>query len=364
MGLRRWLTGRAVRATRVLVLECPGFWDVRVAAERALSARGWRVADSPASADVLLVAGPATGELAEVVERLWDALPGPRARTNLIDVAAAGEALDAAERHLRDEDAQRADAEARPGPAADGEVGGTGHESMDHESMDHGHPGHEGMDHGDMDMAPDGIPLAEGSEEDRDGLEMDELPLRLGPVLPGWPAGLVLEVTLHGDLVVGAVGRLVGDPAAGEPGDVGPAAARWCDDVASVLALAGDDVGASGARRARDAVLDGREDVAASLVRALRHRVEQSWTLRWSLGGAAPVTADRALEIGAGGDVVGDCRDRLLVLLDRAAGGARAGHQAVPPETVASLVTGLDLGVARLLVASLGSATAQEAVDA
>ena len=50
---------------------------------------------------------------------------------------------------------------------------------------------------------PDGIPLAEGAE-DRDGLEMDVLHLPLGPVLRHWPAGVVLRLTLHGDVVADA----------------------------------------------------------------------------------------------------------------------------------------------------------------
>ena len=55
-------------------------------------------------------------------------------------------------------------------------------------------------------MSPDGIPLAEGAE-DRDGLEMDVLHLPLGPVLAHWPAGVVLRVTLHGDVVGRRRGR-------------------------------------------------------------------------------------------------------------------------------------------------------------
>ncbi len=53
--MRSWLARRAVRAARVLVVECPGSWAVRVAVERAVRARGWRLALSPASADVLVV---------------------------------------------------------------------------------------------------------------------------------------------------------------------------------------------------------------------------------------------------------------------------------------------------------------------
>ena len=80
--------------------------------------------------------------------------------------------------------------------------------------MDHGGHGmdHGGMDHGDMEMSPGGIPLAEGGE-DRDGLEMDVLHVRLGPVLPHWPAGLVLRCSLQGDVIAEAQAELVDGPA-------------------------------------------------------------------------------------------------------------------------------------------------------
>ncbi len=47
---------------------------------------------------------------------------------------------------------------------------------------------------------PYGRPMA-GRAPDRDGLELDQLPLRLGPFLPPLPAGLALDVRLQGDVV-------------------------------------------------------------------------------------------------------------------------------------------------------------------
>ncbi len=103
----------------------------------------------------------------------------------------------------------------------------------------------QGMDHGAMDMpAPGGIPLATGSENDRDGLEMDELSVSLGPVLPSWPAGLVLRCVLHGDLIADASvqtmpGRLPSaSEGAGPETNGGAESAQWesaislCDAVA------------------------------------------------------------------------------------------------------------------------------------
>ncbi len=348
MGLSDWLAARAVHASQVLVVECPGAWASRVAAERAVAQRGWRLAHSPATADVLVVVGQPAEELAEVVDRLWDAMPGPRTR---VDLGAGGDirgALEGAATHLSDPRAQAEDAASRtePDPSAQDE-----------------HAEHEGMDHGDMDMdmAPDGIPLAEGSEDDRDGLEMDALPVRLGPVLPHWPAGLVLDVMLHGDLVVSATAHLLGAGDAEDSRADGAPEARASDDVAAVLALAGWSDGAERARTARDAFLDGRDDSAGVALDDLRRRVAASRLLRWSLRGVGVLPADRAYELGLPDHLVGDCLDRLHGLLDRAEAGTAAS---VPASAVGPLIVGCDLGVARLVVASLGAPVATAEVRA
>ncbi|MEO7421409.1 MAG: hypothetical protein ABIU87_03325 [Ornithinibacter sp.] len=344
MGLSDWLAARAVRATRVLLVECPGTWVWRVATERAVGQRGWRLAQSPATADVLAVVGRPTGELAEVVDRLWNAMPGPRVRVDIRSESHVPSALEDAARHLMDSRAQAEDAATRadPNPSAEEVHGG-----MDHEGMDH-----EGMDHGDMQMAPDGIPLAEGSEEDRDGLEMDALPVRLGPVLPHWPAGLVLDLMLHGDLVVDATATVVGSGVADGVGGDEVMPARACDDVAALLDLAGWADGASSARAARNALLDRRDGPAAGALTDLRRGITASRLLRWSLRGVATITDEEVLELGLPRTLAGDCLDRLRALLDLAEG---AGSAPVPVSALGPLVIGHDLAVARLLVASLGS---------
>ena len=48
--------------------------------------------------------------------------------------------------------------------------------------------------------SPYGRPMAERAG-DRDGLELDQLPLRVGPFLPAFPAGLILDVQLQGDVI-------------------------------------------------------------------------------------------------------------------------------------------------------------------
>ena len=47
---------------------------------------------------------------------------------------------------------------------------------------------------------PYGRPLA-GRAPDRDGLELDVLPLRIGPFFPAFPSGLILDVRVQGDVV-------------------------------------------------------------------------------------------------------------------------------------------------------------------
>ena len=51
---------------------------------------------------------------------------------------------------------------------------------------------------------PYGRPMAERAP-DRDGLELDQLPVRVGPFFMPFPAGLVLDVTLQGDVIQEAI---------------------------------------------------------------------------------------------------------------------------------------------------------------
>jgi hypothetical protein len=241
-----------------------------------------------------------------------------------------------------------------------------GHEGMDHgghEGMDHG--GHEGMDHGghgEMEMSPGGIPLAEGGE-DRDGLEMDVLQVRLGPVLPHWPAGLVLRCSMQGDVIVEAQTELVDGPAGQDDEVVGPA--RRIDNIASLLALAGWDDAAAEARRIRDTALESGDSPAGSELERLRRRVRRSWTLRWSLSGVRRLSDEDAKARGLPADAVGDTYDRLMGMLDRAVAGVAAtaagdtgtrtndAGRTLSTDHLAHLVMGLDLATARLVLASL-----------
>jgi hypothetical protein len=191
---------------------------------------------------------------------------------------------------------------------------------------------------------------------------MDVLHVRLGPVLPHWPAGLVLWCALQGDVVTEARAELLDGEQLRE--DAPAPLARRLDNIASLLALAGWDEAAAEARGVRGTVLDGGEPTADPVAR-LRRRVRRSWTLRWSLRGIRPLSEEDVDHLGLPADAVGDTYDRLIGMLDRAAAGdtpAPTGDAAehtddvdrtFSAERLGHLVTGLDLATARLVVASL-----------
>lgn len=222
---------------------------------------------------------------------------------------------------------------------------------MDHGSMSMSH-GH----HMDMDMSgPAGIPLASG-EDDRDGLEMDALHVALGPILPAWPANLVLHCTLHGDVVAAAEAELLPSPT--EASRLGPdeQTVLLIDAAARTVQLAGWEPVAVGLRRVRDDLLlpsIERHHVTARLQR-LRRRVERSRTLRWSLRGVRPPAA---LERVARADVhellLAQLEHAVLLISRSAAAPQPAPLPAVAAADLASAVVGQDLATARLLVAGL-----------
>lgn len=447
MGLTNIVAGLAVRATQVLIVEVPGQWATRVDLEQHMLRRGWRRAWTPADADVLAVCGAPGPELAEVVVRLWEQMPGPRVRSDIVSPEVAGSVLDEAAALLLDTGHHRTDARQRAQTPSipeehsrmdhgghESQVGHAGmdhggHEGMsgheDHEGMDHGdanrqghgdmdnseqqsheshegvdhggdhagHQGHgdmgheglEGMDHGDheshdgmdhggmdhgghggMDMAPEGIALAQGGQ-DRDGLEMDVLHLPLGPVLPFWPAGLVLDCSLQGDVVVDAATSVVdghdhGPGAGGSKFGLAPAAASRCDGVVALLALAGASDAAARARHGRNALLRGDQAAARDVVGRLRRTVRRSWLLRWSLRGVLRLDQSDLERHGLPVSCRGDAYDRLLFMLDRLRAGVgdigpvSEEDGVVPWQVVPRLVTGLELATVRLAVASLDPA--------
>lgn len=138
--------------------------------------------DTPRQASVLLLAGELPPSLDEVVPRVHDQMPAPRATVRAAELP--GDAVVAAWRGLlTGERASEPDLLPDVDPAPWRGIGPYGQ-------------GGTGMTGG----VPYGRPMT-GRAPDRDRLELDQLAARLGPILPALPPGLELDVRLQGDVV-------------------------------------------------------------------------------------------------------------------------------------------------------------------
>ena len=88
MGLTAAWARVATSRPHVLVVEAPGAFRLRAALERAVDSAGWCRTHSVADADVLAVVGEPGPDLLAVIEHSWDQLSEPRAR---LAVGSAGE---------------------------------------------------------------------------------------------------------------------------------------------------------------------------------------------------------------------------------------------------------------------------------
>ncbi|MFC8429623.1 hypothetical protein [Streptomyces sp. NPDC057253] len=421
----------------VLPVALPGATELRLEAEAELRRRGWPVVGAPAAADLLLVCGAPTPDDAEWLDRIERSMPEPALR---VGSGEGGQVVDALDMGARDligrtttpRGAGVANAHVGPehgdhqghghghGTHHDGSSTRASHEDYDHpqpadhsphmdhmDHMDHaeheGHGGHmDHMDHMGHDMHAmgevAGLPMAERGD-DRDELRLDRLHVPLGPALSDWPAGLVLRLTLQGDVVQEVeVAHLPVPPgprlpfwdepwlraAQGEEVSRGRAARRRCaahlDSAGRLLAVVGWDDVAARCRRLRDEVLSGasREAIGGELRRSVR-RVERSRPLRWSIAGLGELPADRARAAGVTGPALaadGDAHDRLLSWLSEAERGLeelgdtrplapdeRTGPRGRldgprPPsrallDVLPDLLTGAEFACARIIVASL-----------
>jgi hypothetical protein len=289
-------------------------------------------------------------------------------------------------------------------------LGGPDMGGMDMGGMDMDREAHGGHDMGGMDMGreahgdhavggmemPAGLPMAERGE-DRDGLKLDQLHVPLGPVLPDWPAGLVVRLTLQGDVVQHAEAQALGpggrgsfwdEPwhraAAGEPVTTGEAARRRAaahlDSLGRLLAVAGWDDAATMARRLRDETLAGTPPARLRpAIHRFARRVARSRTLAWltrDLGVLMPEDAAASGVRGpaprAAGDVTGRYRRWCSDLCDVAAvldDGAPLGAAGLEPPrgplepagsavavllaAMPRLLAGAELAAVRLTIASL-----------
>ncbi|WP_337662866.1 hypothetical protein [Streptomyces cellulosae] len=230
-------------------------------------------------------------------------------------------------------------------------------------------------------------------------MRLDQLHVPIGPALSDWPAGLILRLTLQGDVVqdveVDHLPVLPSHPlpfwdepwlraAQGEEVTRGSAARRRCaahlDSAGRLLAVVGWDDVALRCRRLRDEVLWGasREGIGGDLRRMVR-RVGRSRPLRWSIAGLGELSADRARAAGLTGPALaadGDAYDRLLMWLseiergravlddarplaldDRIGPRGRLGGPQPPSrgllDVLPELLTGAEFACARIIVASL-----------
>lgn len=458
MDLRSLLRRAAMRRPAVLTVALPGATEVRMAVEAEVRRREWPVADNPAAADLLVVCGAPGPENAEWLDGIKRSMSQPVVRIVVQEAGQVAHVLDLACRDLADRAVTPGEADAGNQPeAAMGEPGGHDHGGQHGHGDDHGHgahgspppqmpdgqghhnrsvgqghgdhaahSGHEGhenhqpddhaahMDHMDhaghashMDhMGHDmhamgeiaGLPMAERGD-DRDELRLDQLHVPIGPGLTDWPTGLILRLTLQGDVVQAVEVEPLPLPpglrlpfwdepwllaAQGEEVTRGSAARRRCashlDSAGRLLAVVGWDDAAARCRRLRDELLSGvaREGISGDLRGALR-RVERSRTLRWSIAGLGTLPSSRARAAGVTGPALaadGDAYDRLRMWLGEIGGGIEGldderpltpdgltgprgrldGSQ--PPsqallDVLPELLTGAEFACARIIVASL-----------
>lgn len=238
MGLRERLASLAAGAPLpVFAIAGPG---AREAVQDLRLEPSIRLVDSPAAAMVLLVAGAMPESLAEPLLRLHDMMPHPRAtawwplgaaRASWVDRFPGCTIVDAPLANPLKEIQRALLSGRRPSeppilpnedPAPWRGVGPYGQ-------------GGTGMTGG----TPYGRPMAELAA-DRDGLRLDALPLRVGPFFPRFPAGLALDLSFAGDIVLSLAepANPFAAPAAAADGQPGPLLAPFLRALSEPVSIA------------------------------------------------------------------------------------------------------------------------------
>ncbi|MGN9843653.1 hypothetical protein ACTMTI_36565 [Nonomuraea sp. H19] len=365
MGLTEWLLRRAAGHPRPLVVSAEHGTRTRLLSEAEIARRRWRPGDPAGEANLLVVCGGPSEEFEEAIRKVWDDMPGPRARVDLPGDASPesiGQFLDRAVVHLADKDAQWRDAAARADEPWS--PGGERHSPPHH---GHGsypeHDAHGGGHHEHHMGNPGGLPMADRGA-DRDGLSLDRLHVPMGPILSDWPCGLVVESVLQGDVIQEATVRWLGSgesywaepwdrAAAGHPVTRAEAgrrrAAAHLDSLGRLLSVSGWSTAARRARTLRDRLLaDAPRAALAAPYRSFERQVRRSRTLRWML---------RYVGSTEDGDAVSRLEEWLTWTWaaidsledDTPLDGAPPVRNALHP----GLLVGAELAAARLIIASL-----------
>lgn len=165
MGLSDWLRRRA--AITPFVVIAPGGTAARLVVEREIRERGWRRADSPAAADLLIVAGSFDDAFGEYVDRVFDSMSLPRVHADITESDDAAAELDTtvARLHSGHDDAPPS----RHESDSSAEDSGGRHDQMQETASPADHSGHSShaRDSPALDIAPSELqhPLAGAPHE-------------------------------------------------------------------------------------------------------------------------------------------------------------------------------------------------------
>ena len=313
MGLASVLTTLATKAP------VPVFGIAGSGARDALQNLGLepalRFTVTPRAANVLLVAGPLRPHLMDAAVAVHDAMTRPRATVLWTLGGDAEEVVARLPQAVVVEDGPvaaivrvhkellRGERRSEPAllpdidPAPWRGVGPYGH-------------GGSGMTGG----VPYGRPLADRAD-DRDGLKLDQLPLRVGPFFPPLPPGLALDVRLQGDVIQsvaipkrvpeprsrldtpaqGVFGRALMEPVPIAALELARAQShlRW---LAHALGVAGLEALGMRALRTARAIAAGGADATRALARLLR----RSGVLGWATTGVGVIPSEVVARAGAG----------------------------------------------------------------
>ena len=313
MDVRTRLARWASMTPRVLLVDAPDANTMRWQVERSVRTRGWGQAFSPSNADLLVVAGTPGPDLDAAISVLWSQMASPRQQMKISLASDVDRLLD----------------EARLGLSRANSGNGR---------------------HGDDFVAKLGTAR---TGHDRDGLELDALRVSIGPVLRGWPTGLLLTCSLHGD-VLEEVNLSWVDQRPPEKLEV-RVGLRALDLLARFLLVAGTQAMVMQAYAARDrwhSADAGLADEGRQAAQRLARHVRRSWALAWSVSGLGLIDAgpsDLTPHSGAWDRLVRWCR--IVESGGESGGGDTDAH--VDLAALGRALNGLDVASARLVVASL-----------